>query len=147
MKLDIAEDDYKAQKSFMEQLCDFKNQHSCHIHIVIHPRKSANESLPPGKLDNKGTGAISDLADNCFTIWRNKQKEDLKQMQQRGAAPTQKILEKLEQPDCLWCCDKQRNGDWEGKFGFAFHAASLQYLSNPDQKPLRIVDYSKNTAA
>jgi twinkle protein len=26
MKLDIAEDDYKAQKVFMEQLCDFKNQ-------------------------------------------------------------------------------------------------------------------------
>lgn len=49
------------------------------MHIVIHPRKGANESTPPGKLDNKGTGALSDLADNCFTIWRNKDKEALKQ--------------------------------------------------------------------
>ncbi|CAM4461007.1 MAG: hypothetical protein LEGION0403_FIIPPAGN_01331 [Legionella sp.] len=95
MKLDIAEDDYKAQKAFMEQLCDFKNQHSCHIHIVIHPRKGANESLPPGKLDNKGTGAISDLADNCFTIWRNKEKEGLKQMQLKGTALTQIDLKKI----------------------------------------------------
>lgn len=77
MKLDIAEDDYKAQKVLIEQLCDFKNQHGCHIHIVVHPRKGADELRPPGKLDNKGTGAISDLADNCFTVCRNKYKEEL----------------------------------------------------------------------
>ncbi|MFT4059804.1 MAG: hypothetical protein QM652_09665 [Legionella sp.] len=145
MKLDIAEDDYKSQKSFMEKLCDFKNQHNCQIHIVIHPRKGANELTPPGKLDNKGTGAISDLADNCFTIWRNKEKEHLTQMQQNGVLLAAKELKKLNESDCLWCCDKQRNGDWEGKFGFWFHADTLQYLSSPDQKPMRVVDYSKNT--
>ncbi|HEO1402482.1 TPA: toprim domain-containing protein [Legionella pneumophila] len=142
MKLDIAEDDYKSQKAFMEQLCDFKNQHNCHIHIVIHPRKGANELLPPGKLDNKGTGAISDLADNCFTIWRNKEKESLKQIQSSGGELSAKELKKLNHSDCLWCCDKQRNGDWEGKFGFWFHAESLQYLNKPEERPLRIVQYS-----
>lgn len=146
MKLDIAEDDYKAQKAFMEQLCDFKNQHNCHIHIVIHPRKGANEFIPPGKLDNKGSGAISDLADNCFSVWRNKEKEHLKQIQLSGEKLTEKELKKLETSDCLWGCDKQRNGEWEGKFGFWFHPASLQYLISPDQKPARIVDYSKNAA-
>ncbi len=143
MKLDIAEDDYKAQKAFMEQLCDFKNQHNCHIHIVIHPRKGANELLPPGKLDNKGTGAISDLADNCFTIWRNKEKEELKQIQNNGGALTGKQLKKLDESDCLWCCDKQRNGDWEGKFGFWFHAPSLQYLPQAVVSAIRIVNYFK----
>lgn len=145
MKLDIAEDDYKTQKAFMEQLCDFKNQHNCHIHIVIHPRKGANELLPPGKLDNKGTGAISDLADNCFSVWRNKEKEQLSQKQANGIRLSDKELEKLKGSDCLWSCDKQRNGDWEGKFGFWFHAASLQYLSQPDSKPIRMVDYSTKT--
>lgn len=144
MKLDIAEDDYKAQKVFMEQLCDFKNQHNCHIHIVIHPRKAANEFSPPGKLDNKGSGAISDLADNCFSVWRNKEKEQLKQIQLSGEKLTEKELKKLEASDCLWGCDKQRNGEWEGKFGFWFHPASLQYLISPAQKPVPIVDYSKN---
>ena len=142
MKLDIAEDDYKAQKALMEQLCDFKNQHGCHIHIVVHPRKGADESHPPGKLDNKGTGAISDLADNCFTIWRNKYKEELLQCQASGVVLTPKELEYLNGADCKWCCDKQRNGDWEGKFGFWFHAGSLQYLNKPDQKPIRVVEYS-----
>lgn len=145
MKLDIAEDDYKAQKSFMEQLCDFKNQHKCHIHIIVHPRKGADELQPPGKLDNKGTGAISDLADNCFTVWRNKYKEILKQKQAVGETLDKKEAKKLNESDCLWCCDKQRNGEWEGRFGFWFHGGSLQYLSGPDQKPLRVVEYSSYT--
>ncbi|WP_412756285.1 toprim domain-containing protein [Legionella bozemanae] len=142
MKLDIAEDDYKTQKAFIEQLCDFKNQYNCHIHIVVHPRKGADESLLPGKLDNKGTGAISDLADNCFTVWRNKNKEQIKQTQSSGFDLTEKELKKLEDADCLWRCDKQRNGDWEGKLGFWFDKVTLQYLSNPAHKPVRIVDYS-----
>lgn len=142
MKLDIAEDDYKAQKALIEQLCDFKNQHGCHIHIVVHPRKGADESRPPGKLDNKGTGAISDLADNCFTIWRNKNKEQLLQCQASGITLKPKELEYLKAADCKWGCDKQRNGDWEGVFGFWFHADSLQYLNKSDQKPLRVVEYS-----
>ena len=146
MKLDIAEDDYKAQKALIEQLCDFKNQHGCHIHIVVHPRKGADELRPPGKLDNKGTGAISDLADNCFTVWRNKYKEELLQCQASGIELKPKELDYLKGADCKWCCDKQRNGDCEGKFGFWFHSGSLQYLSRPDQKPFRYVDYSNTNA-
>lgn len=142
MKLDIAEDDYKAQKNFMEQLCDFKNQHNCHIHIIVHPRKGADETQPPGKLDNKGTGAISDLADNCFTVWRNKHKEITRQKQALGEELDKKELKKLNESDCLWCCDKQRNGDWEGRFGFWFHPQSLQYLPSSNPKPTRYVDYS-----
>lgn len=142
MKLDIAEDDYKAQKALMEQLCDFKNQHGCHIHIVVHPRKGADESRPPGKLDTKGTGATSDLADNCFSVWRNKEKERLKQIQNNGAVLDAKQLKKLDDSDCLWGCDKQRNGDWEGTFGFWFHPPSLQYLDKSNLKPTRVVEYS-----
>lgn len=74
MKCGLGEDDFNAQKQFVEQLCDFKNQHDCQIHLVVHPRKGADESKLPGKLDIKGSGSISDLADNCFTIWRNKKK-------------------------------------------------------------------------
>lgn len=142
MKLDIAEDDFKAQKALMEQLCDFKNQHNCHIHLIAHPRKGADESQPPGKLDNKGTGAISDLADNCYTVWRNKLKEQLINIQANGKTLSEKELKTLESSDCLWCCDKQRNGDWEGRFGFWFHSPSLQYICSPDRKPSRFVEYS-----
>lgn len=142
MKLDIAEDDYKAQKSFIEQLCDFKNQYNCHIHIIVHPRKSADETMAPGKLDNKDTGAISDLADNCFTVWRNKKKEELLRVQSSGKNLTPEQLEKLNDVDSLWCCDKQRNGDWEGKIGLWFDLASFQYLNHAKQKPIQFVEYS-----
>ncbi|HHF7367434.1 TPA: toprim domain-containing protein [Legionella bozemanae] len=143
MKLDIAEDDYKAQKAFIEHLCDFKNQHNCHIHLVVHPRKGSDEFQPPSKLDNKGTGAISDLADNCFTVWRNKEKESIAQKQISGCTLSTKEQEKLDLPDCLWKCDKQRNGEWEGRIGFWFDKSTLQYLESPNHKPTRIVEYSR----
>lgn len=142
MKIDIAEDDYNAQKSFMEQLCDFKNQYQCHIHIIVHPRKSADESVAPGKLDNKGTGAISDLADNCFTVWRNKKKENILRRQLQNTILDAKELEALNQADCVWICDKQRNGDWEGRIGLWFDPKSYQYLNHQDQRPVQYVKYS-----
>lgn len=142
MKLDIAEDDYKAQKALMEELCDFKNQHDCQIHIVVHPRKGSDETKAPSKLDNKGTGAISDLADNCFCIWRNKEKESLKNIQAQGVTLTPAQLEKLKAFDVLWICDKQRNGDWEGSIGFCFDPKSLQYLPSENAKLIQYVNYS-----
>lgn len=143
MKLDIAEDDYKTQKSFIEQLCDFKNQHNCHVHLVVHPRKNFDESQAPGKLDNKGTGAITDLADNCFCIWRNKKKERIKLLQKNGESLGNEQLKELSSADCLWICDKQRNGDWEGRLGFWFDLKSYQYLSAEHHKPIRYVDYAE----
>lgn len=63
LKCNIAEDDYNAQKAFIEKLCDFKNAHPCHIHVIAHPRKGIDETTIPGKFDIKGTGSISDLAE------------------------------------------------------------------------------------
>jgi len=142
MKLDIAEDDYKLQKQFIEMLCDFKNQHSCHVHLIVHPRKGSDESQIPGKLDYKGTGAISDMADNCFTVWRNKKKEDLLRLKVSGKILTHDQLEKLNESDCLLSCDKQRNGDWEGKIALWFDHVSYQYLNHEKQKPVQYVSFS-----
>lgn len=140
MKLDIAEDDYKGQKALLEKLCDFKNEFNCHIHLVVHPRKAADESKWPGKLDTKGSGAITDLADNCFVVWRNKAKEAAVQqaLSQRQPMP----VDFMDKPDVLWICDKQRNGEEEGRFGLWFHQASLQYLENPQHRPKQYVSYS-----
>ncbi len=141
MKLDIAEDDYKAQKAFIEELCDFKNEHNCHVHLIVHPRKSENESLAPGKLDNKGTGAITDLADNCFSIWRNKKKEEANQLKLQGKTLTPDQVKKLSEYDTILLCDKHRNGDWEGKIGLWFDLGSYQYLDHATSKPVPYVEY------
>lgn len=140
MKLDIAEDDYKAQKTFLEKLCDFKNEYNCHVHLVVHPRKGVDETKSPGKLDTKGTGAITDLADNCFTVWRNKAKENaIQSAKSQGEQPDDELLNKF---DALWICDKQRNGEWEGKIGLWFHPDSFQFLNHSSQKPVMYVNYS-----
>ena len=100
-----------------------------------------NESIPPGKMSIKGSGAISDLADNCFVVWRNKHKEQ--------SIQTDKIQEKesdsqlLSRPDCLLICEKQRNGEWEGKTALWFDKKSFQYLNYQGHKPVRYVAFQR----
>ncbi|MBI2790894.1 MAG: toprim domain-containing protein [Gammaproteobacteria bacterium] len=142
MKCGMPEDDYNAQKSLIEKLCDFKNVHDCHIHLVAHPRKPQDENKVPGKLDMKGTGTITDLADNCFSTWRNKLKEDELNKPGNRVQPPDSILEKY---DCLFTCDKQRNGEWEGKLALWFNPDSFQYLENRHLKPIQMVPFSNRS--
>lgn len=143
MKCGMAEDDFNAQKLFVERLCDFKNQYQCHIHLIAHPRKANDETKPPNKLDIKGAGAISDLADNCFTVWRNKTKENkVNCLAAQGKHPD---INLRDEPDCLWVCDKQRNGEWEGRIALWFDSISFQYLDHCTAKPNTFVNYSKRT--
>ena len=142
MKCGIDEEDFKSQKAFIEKLCDFKNEHSCHIHLIVHPRKSNDEFQVPGKLDIKGTGAITDLADNCFMIWRNKKKEEVIQVQATGNTLSADQLKRLVESDCIWRCDKQRNGEWEGKVALWFDSNSFQYLESCTARSIPFVQYS-----
>ncbi len=142
MKCGIDEEDYKAQKVFIEKICDFKNQYNCHVHIVVHPRKSNDETQMPSKLDVKGTGATTDLADSCFTVWRNKAKEEIVQMELNGVPLDSKQSAKLEECDCIWRCDKQRNGEWEGKIALWFDRQSFQYLGKPGHKAKQFIEFS-----
>ncbi|CAB5207306.1 Archaeal primase DnaG/twinkle, TOPRIM domain, partial [uncultured Caudovirales phage] len=129
--LNIAEDDYNGQKELTEKLRDFKLQYNCHIHLVTHPRKPRDESEIPGKYDIRGGGAISDLADNCFAVWRNKAKEEIVRRQARGDYLTPDEYEVLKEHDSFLKCDKNRHGRGkfkEGVVGFWFHEPSGQYL-------------------
>jgi len=35
-----------------------------------------------------------------------------------------------EEPDAVVSCEKQRNGDWEGKLKFWFHPGSLRFCDD-----------------
>jgi twinkle protein len=139
MKCGIAEDDYKAQKAFIERLCDFAARTGAHIHLVAHARKGDNELTPVGKLDVKGTGAISDLVFNCFSVWRNKAKEAIMKSLANGE-PVElkgKTIEQITQePDAVLLIDKSRNvEDVEGKYAMWFDGPSLQYLERQYMTP------------
>lgn len=121
MKCVKGDDDYNAQKDFVNELCAFAQARQVHVHLVHHVRKGESEDKAPGKFDVKGAGAITDQVDNAFIVWRNKKAE-------RGDT---------KDPTAMLKCDKQRNGEWEGMLGFWFHQDSMQYLEACDAVPMR----------
>ena len=67
MKCGIGDDDYNGQKAFVDSICDFKNKTNSHVILVTHSRKGDSEEKPTGKMDVKGSGAITDLTDNLLS--------------------------------------------------------------------------------
>ena len=116
MKCGINSTDWEAQKVFVDKLCAAAKDTRCHIHLIAHSRKGDDEFATPGKFDVNGSSDITNLVDNVMTIWRNKKKE-------------QNEI-KDSSPDALVICDKQRNGEWEGKIGLWFDPASFRYLGH-----------------
>lgn len=129
MKCGIDEDDYKGQKAFADRLCNFKNEFDVHVHLVAHARKGESEDRAPGKLDVKGTGAISDLADNVFTVWRNKRKE----FAGADADPAEE--------DARLYCHKQRATGYEGALRLWFDRGCRQFSDSSPWRPRAYVEF------
>lgn len=116
MKVIANEDDYNGQKNFVNELCVLARDTGMHIYLIHHSRKGQDENRVPGKMDAKGSGAITDLVDNCVSVWRRKDPQD-------------------DKPDCLLTVDKQRHGEWEGKFALWFHAESQSFTETDERRP------------
>jgi twinkle protein len=128
MKCGMGEDDYNGQKHFVDAITSVARDTGMHIHLVAHSRKAKDEFAPPGKMDVKGTGAITDQVDNVLTVWRNKKKE----------ADAMEGRADHDEPDALILCDKQRNGEWEGKIKLFFHPGSMQFLPDRMSNPIQL---------
>lgn len=129
MKCVQGEDDYNGQKSFVDELTALARDNGCHVHLIHHTRKPANENHIPDKHDNKGSGAITDLVDNVMIVWRNKAKEDEVKAGKR-ASP------KLAEPDAYLLCRKQRNGEEEPTIKLWFDRDSKQFLGEEGEGPM-----------
>lgn len=132
LKCGLAEDDYNAQKLFIDRICTVARDTGLHVHLVAHSKKARDESQPPGKMDVKGSGAIADQVDNVLIWWRNKPKEE----QLRTVKDGDRLEEIKREPDAMLICEKQRNGEWEGRTGYWFEPASLQFVEKPDGMPM-----------
>jgi len=127
MKCVAGEDDYNGQKAFVDELTAIARDYAMHIHLVHHIRKLTTDEAQPDKTDVKGTGAITDQIDNLLLMWRNKRKE---RDQQAG----KKISH--EEPDAMLICEKQRNGEWEGRIGLFYERDSQQFVASSGAAPL-----------
>lgn len=135
MKCVPGDDDYNGQKDFVNALTAIAQDTGVHIHLVAHVKKSGSEYERPGKFDIKGSGSITDLADNLFIVWRNKRKEAFLDGKLKIAKTEE--FEVKNGPDCFLSIEKQRNGDFEGSIGLWFDMQSMQYVETIGQHPRR----------
>jgi twinkle protein len=126
MKCVSGEDDYNAQKMFVDELTALARDHNVHIHLIHHIRKLASEEIQPNKNDIKGSGAISDQVDNVLMVWRNKKKEH-----QAQTGPVDSMI-----PDAMLMCEKQRNGEAEDWYSLWYHKDSQQFVEYDNSVPM-----------
>jgi twinkle protein len=141
MRLGVGSEDYEGQEKAVFELVSWAVAKGVHVHLVAHARKSdrtANHAVPDVE-DVKGTSEIGSNAANILGIWRNKVLEDecrrTTENAERGNAEAELKLNALAaKPPVIVNVAKQRNGDWEGKFGLWFNSATYQYRSVHDDQ-------------
>ena len=126
MKCVSGEDDYNAQKMFVDEITSLARDHNIHVHLIHHIRKLASEEIKPNKNDIKGSGSISDQVDNVLMVWRNKKKEH---DAQNGNVD-------VMIPEAYLMCEKQRNGESEDWYSLWYHKESQQFVENHDSVPM-----------
>lgn len=127
MKCVSGEDDYNAQKAFIDELTSIARDHDIHIHLVHHIRKLANDEARPSKFDLRGSSSITDQVDNVLILWRNKAKEH--------AIQQGKDVD-MTLPDAMLLCEKQRNGEGEEWYSFWYSGDSQQFLDRQGALPM-----------
>ena len=128
MKCGLAEDDYSKQKFLVEDFHNAAMKLHAHVHLIAHARKSKDESDKPGKMDVSGSAGITNIADNVYTVWRNKPKEAKRNdcLRKRTIVP----YDLDNQPDCIVECVKSREqgGDAENQYYLWYDHKTNQYL-------------------
>jgi twinkle protein len=125
---DIAEDNYDAQKRFVDQLTSMCRKYPIHIFLVAHTKKLRDVYEHPSKNDVHGSNHIVNLADNLLTVWRNKMKE--KQMEDNKLSDEQ--IRNI--PDAKVFVQKQRNyigENGEPTFNFYYDRKGMRYRDRP----------------
>lgn len=134
-KCGFAEDDYNSQKGFVDRLFEYALEYGIHLHLVSHIRKGMDEERPPGKMDIKGTGALTDMVSNAFIVWRNKEKERLYNTDPVDTKEIKRKEKVMEMGDAMLICCKQRETGEEPRYHLWWHGPSCQFLERPGDEP------------
>lgn len=119
-----------SQKTFVENLKRVADDAQVHIHLVHHVRKGETEDNRPNKFDLKGSGAIADLADQIFMVWRNKKREAYFQNPNRTPNPDLEA-----QAGATIAVVKNRRVGIERTYLLWFNRASRQFCPTSDARP------------
>lgn len=138
MMVDVPEDGpgaFSAQKKAVQAIADFAKRQGVHVHLVAHPRKGADESREPGKMDVAGSSKITDGADNVLAVWSAKNDPD---------SPTYDA----SAPDGRLRLSKQRNGDVQDRsVALWLDRGSQQFCPSPKRKTVHFVEFFQGAEA
>lgn len=130
LRVGVGEEDYEAQKEFVGHLVEFAAKYKVHVHLVCHARKQDDESKAPGKMDIRGSGSITDLVHNGFSVWRNKGKEQaIAKAKAAEQVPAAELVYKHDASLAMW---KNRKTGVEPFRLLWLNPASLQFVDRSD---------------
>lgn len=129
-KLGIDDDDLAEQKRVISEITEFSVIHNVHTIVINHLRKTDDDYAVGNKLAVKGSGSITDLADNIGMIWRNRPKETKLHGPEWTAMEPEKQQEILRKPDTVLRFEKVRNGDHEPYIGLFFDRVSHLWVDS-----------------
>lgn len=115
------DEDSGEQKAITNALAEVSKEVGIHVHLVHHARKGNDELKIINKYDIKGSGVITDLADNVIIIARNKSKEY--ETAANGIADNTVA-------DQYLIVSKQRHGNWEGTIELWFDRKTQTYTDS-----------------
>ena len=121
MKCGINEDDLNGQKYFADKLAVAARDLDIHLFLVAHSKKTASDFEHARKFDVAGSANLTNMADNVFSVHRNKAKEEAL-LDQDHDNPV------CDLPPCTVYLVKQRHGKGlEGRWAFDFKPDTFQY--------------------
>ncbi len=129
-------DENKSQKEAITKITEFALSTNTHVIVAAHSRKKFNENDQVGKLDIKGSGAITDLADIVLLLHRNKKKENaLRDPRKMAELELAEQVDIHEQPDAFLTCEKNRHGEDEPHLHLWFDKQSHLYTEERNGMP------------
>jgi len=129
MRLGLSPDDYNGQEAATFAIVNWAIEHDVHVHLVAHNRKPQVEGQHAGTSGVKGAMEVGANAANHMEVVRYRRIEEIRDKFESGKELTDKEEKLLDAPGVMLYCNKQRNGDWEGKAPLWFEQDSYRYRS------------------
>jgi len=142
-KCNIREDDYEAQKEFVDALCDFNHRYEATTHLVVHQRKPSGNAERPDKFGARGAAAITDEASSVICVWRPSEPDEEEDTRFNNKKKAVKKDHHGIPVDSVLYIDKNRETGVEGKFNLFFDQDSLQFQESKTSVPIDYLARSK----
>jgi len=131
-------DDYDLERKFISEAAGLARALGMHVFLLHHVRKPSQggEEQMPTKSGVKGSGAITDLADNVWLWWQDKRRKEIDQKLEAGLRVSPQEQEYFDKSaDYKLHVAKQRDSEFEGTLRLYRHP-SRQIVADRQRRPM-----------